>query len=120
MAGGAALLTTRAGQPGGRSFGANLGLWPEIRDQAVAVVLNWCVPLRLVEGIIARPYLVVLLVGLAGLGVVALTTLLLRQSMRMAVVSDLMLSVPVHLLLSLVAFLGVVLAAALFPRRLRT
>ncbi|MBM3121012.1 MAG: phospholipid carrier-dependent glycosyltransferase [Chloroflexi bacterium] len=104
------------GQTGGRSFGFSLGLWPEIRNQAFAIAMNWFAPLRLVEIIMARPHLVALLVSLAGLAVAVLIAMLLRRSVRLAAVTDPRLSGTVLLLFSLAAFLSVVFAAALFSR----
>ncbi len=73
------------GQTGGRSFGVHLELWPSLRDQAMAILLNWFAPLRLVDWIMDHEGLSALLVGLAGLGIVVLGSLLLTRRARQAV-----------------------------------
>jgi hypothetical protein len=101
------------GQTGGRSFGQNLALWPFVRDETVSIVLEWFVPLRLAEFVMARPVLVLMVVCIAVLAVAMLAGMLLRRSTRLTVVSDPRWSGLLLAFLCLVALLGTVFAAAL-------
>lgn len=102
------------GQTGGRSFGMHLDLWPSLRDQAVAIVLNWFAPLRLVEWIMAGPEVSAILVSLAGLALVILGFFLLTKEARRAMASSVLLSGVVLLGACLLSYLAVTFFAALF------
>jgi hypothetical protein len=102
------------GQMGGRSFGVHLDLWPSLRDQAVAIVLNWFAPLRLVEWIMVRPGGCAILVSLAGLALMILGSLLLTRTVRRALAGSVLLSGVLLLGACLLSYLAVTFFAALF------
>ena len=102
------------GQTGGRSFGVHLELWPSLRDRAVAILLNWFAPLRLVEWIMDHEGLSALLVGLAGLGAVMLGALMMTRRARQAVTGDSQMSGVLLVVLCLLSYMGVLFFAALF------
>jgi Dolichyl-phosphate-mannose-protein mannosyltransferase len=102
------------GQTGGRSFGAHLDIWPSLRDQALAIVLNWYAPLRLVEWIIARPGAIAVLVAVAGFGLALVAALLLTPRIRQALVGRSWLSGVLLLGACLLSYVAVTFFAALF------
>ncbi len=102
------------GQTGGRSFGVHLENWPSLRDEAMAIVLNWFAPLRLVDWIMDHEGLSVLLVGLAGLGIVMLGAMMLTRRARQAVPGDNRMSGVQLVVLCLLSYMAVLFFAALF------
>lgn len=102
------------GQTGGRSFGVHLGIWPSLRDQTMAIVLNWFAPLRLVDWILDHEVLSAMLVGLAGLGIGVLGALALTRRARRAVADDSRMSGVLLVVVCLLSYLGVTFFAALF------
>jgi len=102
------------GQTGGRSFGVHLEAWPSVRDQALAIVLNWFAPLRLIDWIMEQDPLTAVLVGAAGLGTAGMVALLMTRRVRQLVSRDVRLSGVVLVSLCLLSYLGIVFFAAIF------
>jgi hypothetical protein len=102
------------GQAGGRTFGVHLEVWPSLRDQALAIVLNWYAPLRLVDWIASRERLSAILVGLMCLILVVLGGMLLNRKVRRVVAASPPLSGVMLVILCLLSYLGVTFFAALF------
>jgi len=102
------------GQTGGRTLGVHLENWPSLRDQAMAIMLNWFAPLRLVDWIMAHEELSAILVGLLGLGIAVLATLMLTRRARQAVAGDSRMSGLLLVVLCMLSYVAVLFFAALF------
>jgi hypothetical protein len=102
------------GQTGGRTFGVHLENWPSLRDQAMAILLNWFAPLRFVDWIIDHEGLSAILVGLVGIGIAVLGALMLTRRARQAVAGDRRMSGLLLVVLCLLSYVAVLFFAALF------
>lgn len=102
------------GQTGGRTFGVHLEHWPSVRDQAMAIVLNWFAPLRFVDWIIDHEGLSAILAGLVGIGIVVLGALIATRRTRQAIAGDGRISGLLLVVLCLLSYVAVLFFAALF------